>query len=287
MFEINLLRSFLAVADARSFTAAAASLGLSQPTVSQHVRRLEVLTGEALLSRDTHQVALTPDGAVLARFAREIVALDEQAAAYYAGAADHCRVRLGVSEDLALTRLPAVLRKLSAERSKVQIELTVGLTSLLYPKLDSGRLDLILAKRRVGDDRGLVVRSEPLVWMAHREFRLQPHAPIPLVMYPSGSITSSLAVEALERAGLAWRMACSSETLSGVWCGLQGGFGISAQSKVLLDLPPGELVGLGAEAGLPMLGAVEFVLLGRSRRVTGPAAAVAALIKQATQDLWS
>ena len=287
MFEINLLRSFLAVADARSFTLAAARLGLSQPTVSQHVRRLEVLTGEALLSRDTHAVALTPDGAVLARFAREIVALDAQASAYYAGAADHWRVRLGVSEDLALTRLPGVLRKLSEGRSKVQIDLTVGLTSMLYPKLDSGRRDLILATRRVGDDRGVVVRSEPLVWMAHRGLRLQPHEPVPLVMYPSGSITSSLAVEALEGAGLAWRMACSSETLSGVWSGLQAGLGVSAQSKVLQDLPPGELVTLGAEAGLPGLGSVEFVLLGRSRRLTEPVAAVAALMEQAAQELWA
>ena len=168
----------------------------------------------------------------------------------------------------------------------MQIELTVGLTSMLYPKLDRGRLDLILAKRRVGDDRGSVVRCEPLVWMAHREFRLQHQARIPLVMYPSGSITSSLAVEALERAGLTWRMACSSETLSGVWSGLQAGLGISAQSKVLLDLPPGELVMLD-DAVLPFLGSVEFVLLGRSRRLTGPAAAVAALIEQAAQDLWA
>ncbi len=85
LLELHLVRTFVAILEAGSFFGAAASLGLSQPTVSQHVRRLEQLTGERLFQRDTHSVALTPNGAVLERFAREMVALENQAEAYYAG----------------------------------------------------------------------------------------------------------------------------------------------------------------------------------------------------------
>lgn len=287
MLELHLVRTFLAVIDAASFTGAAEALGISQPTVSQHIRRLELLTGQHLILRDTHAVALTANGAVLEGYARETLALNEQAKAYFDGAAEQVRVRFGVSEDLALTRLPALLRRLAHEHPQLQIDLTVGLTSMLYPKLDSGRLDLILAKRQAGDDRGVLIKREQIAWIAHRDFVLAPNARIPLVMYPSGSITTMMALQALERAGLPWRMACSSETLTGIWSGLQAGLGVSAQSPVLLDVPPNELCALGTDAGLPALGVVEFVLLGRSRQLTGFIASAADIIGAAALQLWT
>jgi DNA-binding transcriptional LysR family regulator len=286
MLELHLVRTFLAVIDAASFTGAAASLGISQPTVSQHIRRLEDLTGQQLIVRDTHAVTLTPNGAVLENFAREALALDDQATAYFEGTAEQVRVRLGVSEDLALTRLPDLLRRLADQHPELQIDLTVGLTSMLYPKLDGGRLDLILAKRRAGDDRGIVVKREKLVWISHREFVLDRRTRIPLVMYPSGSITSALALQALERLGLPWRMSCSSETLSGILAGLQAGLGISAQSPVLLNVSPLNLRVVDAAAGLPELEDVDFVLLGRSRLLTGLTASAAAAIGAAAKQLW-
>ncbi|WP_010187808.1 LysR substrate-binding domain-containing protein [Sphingomonas sp. PAMC 26605] len=286
LLELHLVRTFLAVIDAASFTGAAEALGISQPTVSQHIRRLERLTGQQLILRDTHAVTLTPNGAVLEGFARETLALDTQARAYFEGTTEQVRVRLGVSEDLALTRLPALLRRLTHEQPQLQIDLTVGLTSMLYPKLDNGRLDLILAKRRDGDERGVLIKREEMAWIAHRDFVVDRHARIPLVVYPSGSITTALALQALERAGLPWRMACSSETLTGIWSGLQAGLGISAQSPVLLDVPPHELRAIGIEAGLPALGAVDYVLLGRSRQLTGVAALAAKIIGEAAKRFW-
>ncbi len=66
-----LLRSLVAVADAKSFTLAAQQLGVSQSTISQHISRLEKKTDRRLLSRDTHSVALTPDGDAILPFARQ------------------------------------------------------------------------------------------------------------------------------------------------------------------------------------------------------------------------
>ena len=57
MYEPELLRTFLAVSQALSFTRAAESLGIRQPTVSQHVRRLEEAVGRPLFVRDTSSVA--------------------------------------------------------------------------------------------------------------------------------------------------------------------------------------------------------------------------------------
>lgn len=284
MFDVNLLRTFIAVIEAGQFTAGGASIGLSQSTVSQHIRRLEDACGRQLLERDTHALTLTADGAVMAGFAREIVGVSLQADGYFARCAPRGRVRLGVSDDLALTRLPRILRDLLSINPLISIELTVGLTGALYQKLESGRLDLLFCKRQAGDDRGYVIQRERLVWLAHPEFRLAAGAPVPVVLYPSSSITGRLALEALNRAGRAWFVACSSETLAGLRAGVQAGLGVMAQSRLLLQNDDLALAPQGAN--LPPLGDVEFVILGRRHKLEGAAASLAALIQEHGPALW-
>jgi len=285
IFDVTLLRTFLAVVDAGQFTAGGASIGLSQSTVSQHIRRLEAACGRQLLARDTHAVALTTDGAVMAGFAREIVGASLQAAGHFARSAPRDRVRLGVSDDLALTRLPQILRDLPATSPPISVELSVGLSSALYPKLDAGRLDLLFCKRLPGDPRGRVVRREPLAWLAGTDFQLAADAPVPMVLYPSSSITSRLALEALNRVGRPWFVGGSSETLIGLRAAVQSGLGVMAQSSLLLQ--GGDLRAAPGDANLPPLGEVEFVVLGRSARLQGALAALADLIEEHGPGLWS
>ena len=285
MFDNNLLKTFLAVVETQHFTAAGRQLGLSQSTISQHIRRLELASGRQLLARDTHAVALTADGNVMASFAREIVEASQRAADHFSDTAPRGRVRFGVSEDLALTQLPEILRSFTNANPLLSLELSVGLTSMLYQKLDAGRLDLVFAKRRAGDDRGELVKTERLVWMAHRQFSLDASAPTPLVLYPSSSITSALAVEALNRAGRPWFVACSSETLSGIRAGVLAGLGVTAQSKLLLQ--HSDLAEAPAEANLPEAGEVEFVVLGRSARLQGASAALAEVVFEYGPQLWT
>lgn len=284
MFDVNLLRTFLAVVEAGQFTAGGASIGLSQSTVSQHIRRLEEACGRQLLVRDTHAVTQTPDGAVMAEFARDIVGASLQAVGYFAGSAPRGRVRLGVSDDLTLTRLPRILRDLPQIHPDISVELTVGLTSALYQKLDSGRLDLLFCKRQPGDLRGRVVQREQLAWLAHPEFHLTAEAAAPMVLYPSSSITSRLALEALNRAGRPWFVACASETLIGLRAAAQSGLGLMAQSRLLLQ--GGGLAIVPESANLPPLGEVDFVILGRSAKLQGAPAALADLIEAHGPGLW-
>ena len=93
-----------------SFTRAASRLGIRQPTVSQHIRKLEESTGRHLVLRDTHSVSLTVDGEAMIGFARGILASYGEAERFFAGDKPRGRLRLGMSDDLALTRLPQILR---------------------------------------------------------------------------------------------------------------------------------------------------------------------------------
>lgn len=285
MFELDLLKTFLAVVDSRHFTAAGRSLGLSQSTISQHIRRLELAAGRKLLARDTHTVTLTTDGGLMARFAQDIVEANQRAADYFTDYAPRDRVRFGVSEDLVLTGLPQLLSDFLTANPMLSVEISVGLTDSLYNKLDSGKIDLIFAKRRFADERGEVIWRERLTWLCSRNFKLSSDMPAPLVLYQSSSITGGMAVEAMNRAGRPWFLACSSETLSGLRAATLAGSGVTAQSHLLLQ--QGDLVEAPESAGLPQLGEVEYVVLGRSGRLHGATAALAEVVTHRGPELWA
>ncbi|MGW6527505.1 LysR substrate-binding domain-containing protein [Streptomyces venezuelae] len=270
MYDPSQLRTFLAVAQTLSFTRAARRLGLRQSTVSQHVRRLEDVTGRQLFTRDTHSVELTEDGEAMLGFARRILAAHEQAAAFFAGKRLGGRLRFGASEDFVLTRLTDILETFRHDHPDVDLELTVELSGTLHKQLDAGKLDLVLAKRRPEDPRGELVWQDDLVWIGAERLRLDPERPVPLIVYPPPGITRALAFEALERRGRSWRVACTSGSLNGLVAAARAGLGVMAHSRGLI--PPG-LVRVPDRAGLPELGPVDFVLLHGERRASAQDAA--------------
>lgn len=275
MYDPTLLVTFLAIVEAGSFSEAARRLGLRQSTVSQHVRRLEVATRRRLFDRDTHTVAPTVDGNAFVALARAVIEAHERAERYFVGTELRGRVRLGASEDFALSSLlPQVLRDFTRRNPSVDLEMTVGLAEALYDRLDDGGLDLLFAKRRPGDERGTVVWRERLAWVGAADWRDDPGRPLPLVLYPPPSITRRAIFEALAGIDRGWRVACTCGSLSGLRGAVGAGLGIAAQSRCLV--PDG--VVLLDEIGLPSLGETEFVVVPAVRRPSLPVAALAETI---------
>ncbi|KKB11384.1 LysR family transcriptional regulator [Devosia geojensis] len=271
----TLLRSFLAVAKTKSFTEAARKLGLRQSTVSQHVQKLEQSVGGRLFLRDTHAVTLTADGDAMCDLAQTVLEANDRMARYFFGSARREKLRLGISEDFAMSQLAEVLTTFRVAHPMVDLELTVGLSSALYQSYDAGEVDVIFAKRRSGDSRGEVAWREQLAWIARPGFRVDPDAPVPLVAYAPPSITRSMAVSALEEARRPWRMACSSGSLNGLRAATMAGLGVAAHSARLI---PEGLVRLDDASNLPELGEVEFVAIGPGRHHTTANALIAALV---------
>ena len=275
MYEPELLRTFLAVAQSLSFTQAAQRLGVRQPTVSQHVRRLEGAVGRALFIRDTRSVTLTADGEAMAGFARTILAAHEQAAGYFSGSGLRGRLRFGVSDDLALTPLPRILRDFRQLYPRIDLELTVAQSNALHRRLESGHLDVAFVKDDAGDGRGRLVRRDRLVWSTVQGARIDPERPMPLVVYQAPSISRARAVEALESVGRTFRITCTVRGVNGMQAAARAGLGVAIFARSLM---PDDLVELPASADLPELGEVDFVLLTNPRAATEPAEALTAAI---------
>jgi DNA-binding transcriptional LysR family regulator len=275
MFDPILLKTFVTLAETLSFTGAGARLGLSQPTVSQHIRKLEVAAGRNLVVRDTREVRLTDNGDALLGFARTILAAHDQAASYFTGSAMRGRLRFGSADDLALTQLPQILRDFRQLYPHINLELTVGQSGFLTRRLRAGQLDLVFIKEEAGTDGGRLVRRDRLVWVGHKSLQLDLDAPVPLVTYPAPSLTRTLAIRALEEGGRTWRITCNVREVNGVLAAVRAGIGVAPFPQSLI---PPDLAQLPVMFELPPLGNVDFTLLSNPVSAREPIEALGAAI---------
>ena len=274
-FDPVLLRTFLAVATGLSFTRAAEQLGLSQPTVSQHVKRLEEAAKRQLVRRDTRSVSLTDNGQAMAGFARTILAANDEAVSYFTGSAMSGRLRFGAADELALSELPTILRQFRELYPRINLELTVTQSGTLYRRLAANHLDLIFINQEADLGRGTLVRRDRLVWVGTEGLQLNPDQPVPVITYPAPSLSRSAAIDSLDEAGRTWRITCNTREINGVLAATRAGIGVCvlAQSRV-----PGDLRNISGRFGLPALPDVEMALVDNPRAARGPVEALSRAI---------
>lgn len=278
MFDSEVLRSFVAVAETLSFSEAARRLGVSQSTISQRIGRLERQTGRVLLLRDTHSVAVSDGGALMLTHARRILAAVDEAAGAFSAAETPVHVRFGSADDLALTQLPGILRMLRRSHPLTTVEVTVGQSAFLLKRLAAGALDLVYVRREPGMAEGTLVRREQLVWGSHRSIYVEADQPVPLVIYQTPSHSRSVALDALEAANRRWQITCTARDVSGILAGVRAGLGVSVFPQSMM---PADLAVVDQAAGLPELGSVEFVVLANPRSAAATVAPFRELIATA------
>jgi DNA-binding transcriptional LysR family regulator len=274
-FDPVLLRTYLAVVNGLSFTKAAERLGISQPAVSQHVRRLEDAAGRLLLRRDTRTVTLTDNGEAMAGFARTILAAHDEAVAYFTGSAMAGRLRFGAADELALSELPTILREFRQLYPRINLELTVTQSGILHRRLNANHLDLIFVNQQADSGQGQLVRRDQLVWVGHERVQVEPEGPVPVITYHAPSLSRSAAITALEGAGRTWRITCNTREINGVLAAARAGIGICvlARSRV-----PADLRILTGRFDLPALPDVEMALLANPRAAKEPVEALSRAI---------
>jgi DNA-binding transcriptional LysR family regulator len=275
LFDPVLLKTFVAVAETLSFTQAGTRLSLSQPTVSQHIRKLEEAAGRNLVSRDTRAVALTDNGDAMLGFARTILAAQDQASSYFTGSAMRGRLRFGSADDLALTQLPGILRDFRQLYPQINLELTVNQSLVLLKRLQAGQLDLVFIKQDPGGTDGKLVRRDRMVWVGHKSVSLDASAPVPVIAYQAPSISRTYAIRSLEQIGRTWRITCNVREVNGVLAAVRAGIGIAAFPQSLI---PADLDQVSTVHGLPELGDIDFVLLDNPRAPREPVEALSAAI---------
>lgn len=260
MIDVTLFPAFVAVADAGSFTRAAALLGVTQSTVSQQIRRLEAGLATPLFLRDTHRVALTQAGRTLLGQARAILASVEAVEMQLRHPGMLGEVRLGIAEDFAASRLPEILRQFRDVHTRVKVGIDIDMSRTLLDRLDRGQLDLALVKCLPADRRPEPpILTEGLVWAGIEERSpLARERPLPLAVHPAPSITRVVMLERLAARSIPWVITHTANTLNGLRAGVAAGIGISAFGRAFV---PAGLRVLDQDAlDLPALPALDFIL---------------------------
>src|SRR5260370_18047803 len=153
MLDFELLRAFVAVADCGGFHRAAERLNLTQSTVSQQIKRLELETERPLFRRTTRSVALTDDGEMLLGDARRLLQLEEAARHRLAPPRLSGTVRLGVVEEVAGGSLPSALGRFATLHPGVHLQVRIGASPELLQQPNAGRLDVVFPTPPLGTPR--------------------------------------------------------------------------------------------------------------------------------------
>lgn len=170
------MQSFVAVADAGSFSIAAMRLGLTQSTVSKQVAALETHLSVRLFQRTTRSLALTDEGSAFYESAtRALAAIDEAQAAVGPKGNVQGLLRITMPLTLAESRLIAIVADFLEVHPRIQIDMTLSdhALNLVADNIDVairvGRLvDSGLVSRKIGLARRIIVASPDYIARAGR-----------------------------------------------------------------------------------------------------------------------
>lgn len=252
-FDLDVLRTFVTGIELGSFARAADRLGRSTSAVSAQLKKLEEQAGTPVLRREGRGMALTESGETLLAYARRLLELNDEAASALRGAALEGRVRLGMQEDFGETLLPALLGRFARAHPKVRIEVRTARNQELLSGVRNGELDLALAWDTGERTAHLeYLGAVPQCWIGAAEGQAWAgERPLPLVMLEAPCLLRTAATTALDRAGIAWRVAFTSAGLSGIWAAVAAGLGVGLRTP--LGLPSGVVMLDAPSHGLPTL----------------------------------
>lgn len=210
-FDPTLLRAFVAIKEAGSFTRAAERLHLSQSAISHQIRRLEEQAGTTLLIRTTRRLTLTEDGEDFLRHAENVLSAQDALSQRFKKSSVSGAVRFGVPENFIGDGLPPLLTRFARQFPAVRLDVTVGTYLDLRALVDVDGLDLAVILALPGSQAdGAVLRETRFVWAASQNFDFSGDAPLPLAFAPAPCLHRQVAVEALERSTVNWRVAFTS-----------------------------------------------------------------------------
>jgi DNA-binding transcriptional LysR family regulator len=291
--ELRHLQTFRQVAEAGSFTRAAAALGYVQSNVTAHIQALEAELGVPLFDRLGRQVRLTGAGQQLQGYAARILALADEARRAVSESAAGV-VTITAPETLCIYRLPALLRAARAQLPQVRVVFRPLPGSEMRRAVQGGEVDVAFTLETAQRAPGLCAERlthEPVALLvspdhqlAGRRVGLAELSDEPLLLTEQGCAYRRLFEQALAEAGVAAREQLEFSSVEAVkQCALSTmGVAVLPEIAVAGQLARGELLRL-AWAGPPLAVTAQMVWHGE-RWCAPPLAAFMALARATLAD---
>ncbi|NUU67528.1 transcriptional regulator LrhA [Enterobacteriaceae bacterium BIT-l23] len=248
--DLDLLRTFVAVADLNTFAAAAAAVCRTQSAVSQQMQRLEQLVGKELFARHGRNKLLTEHGIQLLGYARKILRFNDEACSSLMFNDLQGVLTIGASDESADTILPFLLNRISSSWPRLAIDVRVKRNPCMPEILRQQEVDLVVTTSRLEQADCLTLRTSPTLWYCAADYIFQKGETVPLVLLDEPSPYRDMMVGLLNEAGIPWRISYVASTLPAVKAAVKAGLGITARPVEMMSQ---ELRVLGHSDGLPQL----------------------------------
>lgn len=262
-FDLDQLRTLVAVLDAGSLTAAAPKVFLSQSSVSEQMRKLEDRAGQPLLVRGKTGVRATPAGQRLLAHARSILALSDEAYRDLRGVALRGELRLCITDYFRPGDVARLLRRLNEQYPQVRLHVTIMKSGAIEAAYERGEIDvgisMVIQERGAARGRadGALLRREPLLWMAAEGATPPLAEPLPLLALPETCALRQYVERLLSRRSLPYVVSHEASGVAGLQLAVAAGLGVACLNESALGTGMARL----QAPGLPALPSVEFRLL--------------------------
>jgi DNA-binding transcriptional LysR family regulator len=227
----ELLRTFLAVAETGSMSAAAERILRSQSATSLQIKRLEELVGRSLFDRHGRGVALTETGEELRDVARDIISRLDQAFARLQPGQIAGTLRVGIPDEYGRTVLPEVLASFARQYPLVDVTARCALSAQFPEALDRGDLDIAVYDTKKPKRDETILVEQQLVWAVSRRQAPLYEATVPVVLYDKACWWREAALNALRKSKVAYRVAYTSESASSVEVIIEAGLAVGLVSQ--------------------------------------------------------
>jgi len=254
--DLDTLRTLVVANDLGGYGQAAARLGRTPSAISLQMKRLQADIGTTIFRKSGRGVALTEAGEIVLRYARRMLALNDEVLDTVRGASLVGRIRIGVSQDFAETILPRALSQFTKLYPLLQLEVRIEGNAVLVEAVSKGEIDLVLVVGHAQRPTAITLGAIDLVWIAGRDFAPRDE-PLPLVVLGPQCVFRKEAIDSLDAAGHPWRIAAVSPSLAGLWALGMAGLGVTVRSALGV---PRSLVSHKTLFDLPRLGAFPVTL---------------------------
>lgn len=256
VLDIELLRTFQAVAQLGQFRAAAEHLHRSPAAISMHIQRLEAVAGGRLLERDNQSVALTPLGRRLLAGAADLLGRHDKVLGELHGTHLAGHIKLGVPDEYAVHVIRDVLPLFATTWPNVRLDVITAPSLTLRKQVERGRLHLAVAVQPAGEGAtSQALANTTPVWVGGGALAEALPDPIPLAMHATQCPYRDAMTGALDRAGRAWRIVLSSPSGQAVEACVEAGLGVSLVDRSRIT------AGMRVLEALPAVAKHEVVLL--------------------------
>ena len=280
--DSDLLRTFVAIAEAGSMTDGAARLFRSQSSASAKIKQLETALGKAVFQRHGRGVVLTDAGNRLLVSARDVLgrldgAVREIASDQLAGT-----LNIGLPDDHARIRLARIVGAFSQLHPLVELNVTCAISAEFPEAVRKGWLDLAVYEVETPEPHEELLASDPTCWACSAQRDLTRADPLPVALFDRACWWREVALRSLEDRGRPYRIIYNSQSVAGILAAVEAGVAVGLVGQATITEG---LTILGKADGFGKTPASKLVLCTHSRNETAPVKAMKAAIREAFKGM--